>query len=64
MKDRLQPCVYYICKGSDCAKGFRDVDMKKCKNCEKYKPRPNPKKRESVRSRRQKDKDRHDRQNY
>lgn len=62
MKDRIQPCIYYICKGSECSKGFKNVDLKKCKNCSKYKPRPNPKKQESIRSKRQKDKDRHDKE--
>ena len=60
MRDRVEPCIYYICKGSDCKKGFVKVDMRKCKNCPKYHPRKNTKKKESVRSKRQKDKDRHD----
>ena len=60
MRDRVEPCIYYICKGSDCKKGFVKVDMRKCKNCSKYQPRKNSKKMESVRSKRQKDKDRHD----
>ena len=60
MKDRIQPCIYYICKGADCKKGYVNVDMKKCKNCPKYRARKNPKKPESVRAKRQKDKDRHD----
>lgn len=37
MKDRLQPCIYYVCKGETCKKGFVNVDMSKCKNCAKYK---------------------------
>ena len=60
MRDRIEPCIYYVCMGADCRKGFVKVDMKKCKNCPKYQPRKNPKKKESLRSRRQKDKDRHD----
>ena len=51
MRDRLEPCIYYVCKDADCKKGFVKVDMKKCKNCPKY---------ESVRDKRQKDRDRHD----
>ena len=60
MKDRIESCIYYVCKDADCRKGFVKVDMKKCKNCSKYRPRKNSKKMESVRERRQKDKDRHD----
>lgn len=61
MKDRVNPCVHYVCKGEDCKKGFVKVDLKKCKNCPKYEPRKCSKKAESVKVRRQKDKDRHDR---
>ena len=61
MKDRVRPCIHYICKGSDCAKGIKNVDLAKCKNCSKYCPRKCAKKQESVRAKRQKDKDRHDR---
>ena len=61
MKDRLQPCVHYVAKGFPCGKGFVNVEMGKCKNCSKYQPRPNKKKHESIRERRQKDKDKHDR---
>lgn len=60
MKDRLQPCIYYICKGSDCQKGFKEVTLDKCKNCKKYTPRKVTKKQESLKEKRQKDKDRHD----
>ena len=60
MKDRLEPCIYYICKGEKCKKGYVKVDLKKCKNCPKYQPRKSSQKRESVREKRQKDKDRHD----
>ena len=60
MRDRLEPCIYYVCKDADCKKGFVKVDMKKCKNCPKYQPRKNSQKKESVKDKRQKDKDRHD----
>ena len=60
MRDRLEPCIYYVCKDADCKKGFVKVDLKKCKNCPKYRPRKNNQKKESVRDKRQKDKDRHD----
>ena len=60
MKDRTQPCIYYVCKDADCKKGLVKVDLKKCKNCPKYKPRKLTKKPESVKNKRQKDKDRHD----
>ena len=37
-KDRLTPCLYYICKG-ECKKG-RDADQNGfCQKCDKYKPR-------------------------
>ena len=60
MKDRLMPCIYYVYKDAECKKGFVKVDMKKCKNCPKYHPRKSSQKMESVRDKRQKDKDRHD----
>ena len=60
MKDRTQPCIYYVCKDADCKKGLVKVDLKKCKNCPKYKPRKATKRPESVKNKRQKDKDRHD----
>ena len=25
-KDRLNLCIYYVCKGETCKKGFKDVD--------------------------------------
>lgn len=64
MKDRLQPCIYYVCKGEQCKKGFMNVDLSKCKNCSKYTPRKDNRKRESVREKRRKDKDRHDKGEY
>lgn len=60
MKDRTTPCVYYTCAHSICNKNFKDVTMKKCKNCSKYKPRKVTVKQLSVKSKRQKDKDKHD----
>ena len=60
MKDRLSPCIHYVCKDADCKKGMVKVDLKKCKNCPKYEPRKSSKKEESVKRKRQKDKDRHD----
>ena len=24
-KDRLAPCIHYVCKGETCKKGFKDV---------------------------------------
>lgn len=62
MKDRLQPCIYYVCKGGQCKKGFVNVDLSKCKNCAKYTPRKDGRKRESIREKRRKDKDRHDKE--
>ena len=60
MKDRTAPCIYYVCKDADCKKGYVKVDLKKCKNCPKYQPRKSSEKKESIRNKRQKDKDRHD----
>ena len=60
MKDKISPCIYYVAKGFICEKGFVNVDIKKCKNCPKYKARKITRKTESIRSKRQKDKDRHD----
>lgn len=37
-KDRIEPCVYYICSG-ECEKG-READYKGyCQKCNKYVPR-------------------------
>jgi sulfur relay (sulfurtransferase) complex TusBCD TusD component (DsrE family) len=60
-KDRVNPCIYYVCYGADCQKGIKNVDMSKCKNCSKYRGRKNNHKQESIKTKRQKDKDRHDR---
>ena len=59
-KDRLNPCIHYVCKGETCKKGFKDVTLAKCKTCEKYRPRKLGQKQESVKQKRQKDRDRHD----
>lgn len=60
MKDKNTPCIYYICAHEECQKHFKDVTLNKCKNCKKYKPRKITKKQETVKQKRQKDKDRHD----
>lgn len=60
MKDIINPCIYYVCAGADCKKGFRKVMMDKCRNCEKYRPRKSGKKPESIKEKRRKDADRHD----
>lgn len=60
MKDRNIPCIYYTCAHGECQKGFKDVTTAKCKNCGKYKPRKVTKRPETIRHKRQKDKDRHD----
>lgn len=61
MKDRLNPCIYYICKGETCQKGIKEVDMLKCSHCAKYRPRKSNTHTESIRSKRQKSKDKSDR---
>lgn len=60
MKDRNIPCIYYTCAHETCQKHIKDVTMKTCKNCKKYKPRKVTKKPEPIARKRQKDKDRHD----
>ena len=60
MKDKIQPCIHYVCCGETCKKGFKDVTLSKCKNCKKYCPRKSKKKMEGIRAKRQKDRDRHD----
>ena len=47
-KDRLNPCIHYVCKGETCKKGFKDVTLAKFKTCEKYRPRKSGQKQESV----------------
>lgn len=60
MKDRTEPCIYYVCANSDCKKGRKNVTLATCKNCTKYRPRKNNHKPEPVKLRRIKDKIRHD----
>lgn len=60
MRDKLNPCIYYVCAGGDCTKGRKNVTMAKCKNCSKYRARKNNHKPEPIKLKRQKDKDRHD----
>ena len=60
MKDQLNPCIYYVCCGADCKKGYKGVTLKKCKNCDKYRPRKNNHRPENVKNKRRKDKERHD----
>ena len=38
MKDRLEPCLYYICKG-ECTKGGSAAQRGICQTCKKYRPR-------------------------
>jgi len=44
MKDRMNPCIYYVCAHETCQKGRKDVTMDKCKNCSKYRGRKSAKK--------------------
>ena len=37
-KDRLTPCLYYVCKG-ECKKGRNAEHVGYCQHCDKYKPR-------------------------
>lgn len=59
-KDRLTPCVYYICAGK-CEKN-READYKGyCQHCDRYKPRAKErhlnKKKEKLRKIREKEMD-------
>ena len=38
MKDRIEPCKYYVCKG-ECKKGREANHEKYCQKCGKYEPR-------------------------
>ena len=60
MKDRTVPCIYYTYAHGTCEKGIVDVTCKRCKNCQKYRPRKTGRKQTPIHIRRQKDKDRHD----
>ena len=61
MKDRTNPCIYYTCAHGECRKHFKDVTLKKCKNCSKYRGRKNQKKQEPVRLKRERSKQRSER---
>lgn len=37
-KDRITPCLYYVCKG-ECKKGRESDHNGYCQRCDKYKPR-------------------------
>lgn len=37
-KDRLTPCLYYICAG-ECQKGREAKHSGYCQHCDKYRPR-------------------------
>lgn len=37
-KDRLTPCLFYVCKG-ECKKGRNAEHSGYCQKCDKYKPR-------------------------
>lgn len=60
MRDRPNPCIYYICAHAECRKHVKDVTLDKCKNCTKYRGRKNSRRPEPVSVKRRKDKDRHD----
>lgn len=60
MKERTTPCIYYTCAHADCQKNVKDVTIQKCQHCSKYRPRKTTKKPESIKSKRFKDKERHD----
>lgn len=63
MKDRTNPCIYYICAHEPCQKGYKDVTMAKCKNCAKYRGRKNPNKPLPARIKREQSKQKADRRN-
>lgn len=60
MTDRIIPCISYVCAGADCLKGKKEVTMKKCQTCKKYRPRKTSKRPEPVGVKRRKDRERHD----
>ena len=60
MRDKINPCVYYVCANADCQKGIKGVTLEKCAHCPKYRPRKSGKKPENIKHKRQKDADRHD----
>lgn len=59
MKDRINPCIYYICANADCQKGKHNVTHSDtCQHCAKYKPRKTTNhSEETVKSKKQKVKD-------
>lgn len=60
MRDRVIPCIYYTNAHGECQKGRKDVTMDKCKNCSKYRPRKIGRRMETVKEKRRKDRERHD----
>lgn len=38
-KDRIQPCVSYVCEGAVCKKGRKAEHSGYCQKCSKYEPR-------------------------
>ncbi len=46
-KERNIPCVSYVCHGSDCLKGRKNVEHSGCcQTCKKYQPRKTGKRKE------------------
>ena len=64
MKDRRNPCIYYICANETCQKGRKNVTMDKCKNCSKYRGRKVAKKPLPVRLKREQSKYKADRRDF
>lgn len=64
MKDRINPCIYYVCAHETCQKSRKDVTMNKCKNCSKYRGRKNPKKPLPARLKREQSKQKADRRDF
>lgn len=59
MKDRTEPCIHYTNAHGECRKGYKDVTLKKCKNCTRYHARKAAHRKEPVSYRRRKDRERH-----
>lgn len=38
MRDRIEPCKFYVCKG-ECKKGRESDHNRYCQHCVKYEPR-------------------------
>lgn len=64
MKDRINPCIYYVCAHETCQKGRKDVTMDKCKNCSKYRGRKNHHKPLPARLKREQSKQKSDRREF